>query len=222
MDRNSWLVEKQRETEERYDAIWAPLYGEKFGLYENETHQQFIQKFLSLLPPRSALLDAACGAGRYLPMLLGKGHTVTGIDQSRGMLAHAKERFPGVKYEKVSLQEITYREVFDGAICIDAMEHVPPEDWPCILKNFHRALRALGVLYFTVEIAGADEIEEAYQRAKKAGLPVVYGELADGDVYHFYPALEKVRDWISQAGFEKVEEGEGSGYDHFLLRKTTG
>jgi cyclopropane fatty-acyl-phospholipid synthase-like methyltransferase len=143
----------RHEAEEKYDTLWSPLYGEKYGLYGNATHQQFIQKFLGLLLQHANILDAACGAGRYIPMLLEKGHTVIGIDQSQSMLARLKARFPDVQVEKMGLQEMRYREFFDGAVFMDAMEHVCPEDWPVVLGNFHWALKSKGYLYFTVEIA---------------------------------------------------------------------
>ena len=58
-----------------------------------------------------------------------------------------------------------FQQAFDGAICIDAMEHICPEDWPGILQRFHAALKPGGVLYLTVELAEPDEVEKAYQRA---------------------------------------------------------
>src|SRR5262245_51781673 len=129
MDRITWLKEMQLDCEMKYDR-YAPLYWEKYSLYSNLTHQQFIQAFLNLLPEKSTTLDAACGAGRYEPFLLEKGHSILGIDQSQGMLARAKAKFPGVQFEKVGLQEMAYQDAFDGAICMDAMENVCPEDWP--------------------------------------------------------------------------------------------
>lgn len=219
MDRSEWLIEKRREAEAQYDTVWSPQYGEKWGLYGNATHQQFIQKLLSLVPPRSAILDAACGAGRYMPLLLQTGHIVVGTDQSEGMLSRARSQFPGVRLEKVGLQEMGYQAEFDGAICMDAMGHDFPEDWPLVLGHFYRALKPRGHLYFTVEIADANDIEAAFARGQQAGLPVVYGEWADGDVYHYYPTVEQVREWIEQAGFEVIEEGEGDGYRHFVTRK---
>jgi cyclopropane fatty-acyl-phospholipid synthase-like methyltransferase len=219
MDRSDWLKEKRHEAEERYDTLWAPLYGEKWGTYSNATHQQFIQKVLGLLPQHSTILDAACGAGRYVLMLLNKGHTVVGTDQSQGMLSRAKAQFPSLQVEKVGLQELAYHEAFDGIICMDAMEHVFPEDWPLVLSNFHRALKSQGYLYFTVEIADENEIEQAFIRGQELGLPIVYGEWADEDVYHYYPSLQQVREWIEQAGLDVTEEGEGDGYHHFVTRK---
>ena len=226
MDRITWLKEMRRICEVEYDTRWAPLYGEKWGLYSNTTHQQFLHEFLRLLPPRSMILDAACGAGRYLPFLLEKGHSIIGIDQSQGMLARAKAKFPDVQFEKVGLQEMVYREVFDGAICMDAMENVCPEDWPLVLSNFHRALKQNGYLYFTaetVENADENEIKQAFERAQQAGLPVVYGEWPDEEVYHYRPTNQQVKEWAQQAGFEILKEGNGEiYYYHTLVRKVLG
>jgi SAM-dependent methyltransferase len=227
MDRMTWLRDMRRDCEEQYDTRWAPHYGEKWGLYSNTTHLQFMREFLSLLPQSSRVLDAACGAGRYLPYLLEKGHSVLGIDQSQGMLKNAGAKFPGVQFEKVGLQEMAYQEVFDGAICMDAMENVCPEDWSLVLNNFHRALKPYGYLYFTaetIENADENEIRQAFEKAQQAGLPVVYGEWPDNEeVYHYHPTNDQVKEWVRQTGFEILKEGNGEiYYYHVLARKVGG
>jgi SAM-dependent methyltransferase len=222
MDRLTWLREMRRDCEEQYDNRWAPFYGEKWGLYSNTSHQQFLQEFLSLLPQKSRVLDAACGAGRYLPFLLEKEHSVLGIDQSKGMLAKARSKFPEVPFEVVGLQEMAYREIFDGAICMDAMENVFPEDWPVVLGNFYRALKKPGYFYFTsetIENADENEIRQAFEKAQRAGLPVVYGEWPDEYVYHYHPTNHQVEDWTRQAGFEILTQGDGDGYHHLIATK---
>ena len=243
MERAEWLRLMRHKAEALYDHL-SPKYWLTFGLAANETHLEYLQKLLERVAPHSTLLSAACGAGRYDGMLLAAGHDVMGIDQSAGMLARAKEHFPEVRYQKMGLQEIDFREVFDGAICIDAMEHVCPEDWPRVLRELQKALKPGGVLYFTVDVTGGDKdlVEGAYERAKADGLPVVLGEVADkveeayervkaleppdvsGElsdvaVYHYYPSLEQVRVWIGQAGLAIEDEAIGNGYEHFLVRK---
>jgi len=232
MERAEWLKQMRDKAEALYDHL-SPKYWVTFGLYANETHREYLQKFLGRLAPRSTLLSAACGAGRYDGMLLEAGHSVVGIDQSAGMLVRAREHFPEVQYKKMGLQEMDFREAFDGVICIDAMEHVCPEDWPGILRGFQEALKPGGVLYFTMDLAEGDDVEAAYERAKALGLPVVFGEvadkvdeadervkalgppavageLADVAVYHYYPSLEQVRAWIGQVGLVIEEEGTGN------------
>ena len=249
MERAEWLKKMRAQAEALYDRL-APAYWVKFGLYANAAHRQFIEKFLGRLGSQSAILDAACGAGRYDGMLLEAGHSVLGIDQSGSMLARAREVFPqerfsGLRYAKMGLQEMNFQARFDGVICIDALEHVCPEDWPGILARFQKALRPGGVLYVTVEVAEWGEVSQAYERAKALGLPVVYGEVvdetdeidaayaqaaaldwqaisgeqADLAVYHYYPPPEQVRAWLDQAGLAIEEEGTGDGYAHLLARK---
>ncbi len=244
MDRAEWLKQMRDKAEGLYD-LGSSEYWVNWGLDMDATHQEFLRKFLGRVAPHSRLLSAACGAGLYDGLLLEAGHSVVGIDQSAGMLARAREHFPAVRYEKVGLQEMDFREAFDGATCIDALEHVCPEDWPVILRRFQTALKPGGVLYFTVDRRDADEPDElqaAYERAKAQGLPVVYGEvadqvdelyervktfgwaalpreLADMTVYHYCPSLEQVRAWLEQAGFAVEEEGTGKWYEHFVVRK---
>lgn len=243
MERSGWLKQMRSMAERLYDKI-SPQYWVTFGLHENETHLTYLQKFLERIAPGGMILSAGCGAGRYDGLLLDAGHSVVGIDQSEGMLKRAREHFPMVHYEKVGLQEMNFRGMFDGIICMEVLEHVSPEDYPNVLQNFHQALKMGGVLYFTVDINDPRQLEGAYKRAKKQGLPVVYGEVVDkvntayaqveasdlpvsGDlsdlaVYHFYPSLHQVREWTDYAGLTIQEEGEGSGYHHFIaIRETT-
>lgn len=241
MERADWLKQMRSKAEALYDQI-SPQYWVTFGLYENEAHRAFLQKFLERVSPGGTVLSAGCGAGRYDGLLLEAGHPVVGIDQSAGMLALARERFPQARYEKMGMQEMVFREAFDGVICMDAMEHVSPEDYPRILHKFQEALKPGGVLYFTMERADPAELEEAYRQAQAQGLPVMFGEvvdkvniaydqvqaqgqapipgdLSDSAVYHFYPSLDQARQWIDQAGLAIETEGAGSGYHHFVARK---
>ncbi|HEX5942982.1 MAG TPA: class I SAM-dependent methyltransferase [Anaerolineales bacterium] len=241
MERAEWLKQMREMTEALYDHI-SPAYWVKFGLYENKAQQEYLQKFLGGIGRNGRVLSAACGAGRYDGMLLEAGHIVTGIDQSAGMLARAKEHFPQAHYQKMGLQEMDFHEAFDGAICMDALEHVCPEDWPGIMKRFREALKPGGLLYFTVEVPDEEEVKASYEHAKAMGLPVLFGELAnevqasydrvkaldsqdaqgelaDVAVYHYYPSVEQVKEWIEQAGLVIEEKGTGNGYDHYMVRR---
>jgi 2-polyprenyl-3-methyl-5-hydroxy-6-metoxy-1,4-benzoquinol methylase len=241
MERVEWLKQMRDKTEALYDHF-SPLYWVKYGVLVSETHKRYLLKFLERLAPRSALLSAGCGAGKYDGMLLEAGHSVVGIDLSEGMLRRARERFPSVRYEKKGLQEMDFRKEFDGVICIDALEHVFPEDWPVIVRGFREALKPGGMLYFTLDVSATDWLEEAYEQAKSRGLPVVFGEVAaevdaayekvmemeyedvpdelsDKAVYHYYPPVDQVRKWLEQEKFALQAEGTGKWYRHFLARK---
>jgi 2-polyprenyl-3-methyl-5-hydroxy-6-metoxy-1,4-benzoquinol methylase len=149
MERSEWLKQMRVKAEKLYDLV-APQDWEG-GITTEETYLEYIRKFLDRIPPHGRLLSAACGAGRYDGVLLEAGHTVFGIDQSAGVLAQVKEHIPEVQYEKIGMQEMDFHEEFDGVTCIDALEHICPEDWPGIVQNFRNALKPGGVLYFTVD-----------------------------------------------------------------------
>ena len=97
MERAEWLKKMRVQAEALYDHI-APAYWVKFGMRPNATHRQYLEKFLGRLAAQSAILDAACGAGRYDGILLEAGHRVLGIDQSGSMLARAREIFPQERF----------------------------------------------------------------------------------------------------------------------------
>ncbi len=242
MERAEWLKQMRSKAEVLYDHI-SPLYWVTFGVYEDTVHQENLQAFLERVAPGGAVLSAGCGAGRYDGRLLEAGHSVVGVDQSEGMLQRAREHFPQVRYEKMGLQDMPFHEAFDGVICIDALEHVSPEDYPGILRKLQEALKPGGMLYFTMdESQDQAGLEQAYQQAQAQGLPVVFGEvvdrvdvnlerlqaqgtaadpdhLADSAVYHFYPSLDQAHAWIDQAGLAIEMEGSGDDYHHFLARK---
>lgn len=244
MERAEWLKQMRSKAEGLYD-LGSPKYWVTWGFYENEKQLIFLRKLLEQIVPGGAILSAGCGAGRYDGLLVEAGHSVLGIDQSAGMLARARghfpvERFPQLRYEKIGLQEMDFDQAFDGVICIDALEHICPEDVPGILRGFQEALKPGGVVYFNLDEREASELKAAYTRAKEKGLPVVYGEVADRvdelydlmksgievpddeldyAVYHFCPSREQARAWIDQAGLTIEEEDVSSGYHHYLAKK---
>jgi SAM-dependent methyltransferase len=219
MKRSDWIKARRRLTEDRFDRLFAPIYDDEWGATIAPSHQRFLEKLLDVCPPGSTILDAACGTGKYWPLILGHGCRVFGTDQSRAMLERARIKFPEVATEKVGLQELHYLSAFEAAVCIDAMECVFPEDWLRVLQNLHRAVKPGGYIYLTVEIAAEEEVQQAFQAARAQGLPVVYGEWAHEGGYHYYPSLEQVRAWIAQAHLSLVEETVGDDYDHLILRK---
>jgi hypothetical protein len=72
MDRPAWLREKRRISETRYDTLHAATYDQNWG-HINPSHRSFLQRFLDLCPPECTILDAACGTGKYWPLILESG-----------------------------------------------------------------------------------------------------------------------------------------------------
>ncbi len=214
VERRSWLAEKRRLAELRMDTLFAPIYDDEWGASIDPTHERFVHRLIDLTPVAGEILDAACGTGKYWRLLLGH-RRVTGTDQSAQMLVRAQQKAPEVPIVKVGLQELRYEAAFDGVMCIDAMENVPPEDWPQVLANLTRALRPGGTMYLTVELPDQAELARAAADGVQRGLPLVDGEVAT-EGYHYYPDATRVRIWLEAAGLTILEEALGDGYRHFL------
>ncbi len=56
-------------------------------MHGNGTPSDWIQRWSHLAPAGGSVLDVACGAGRHLRWMHGRGHVVTGIDRSQEALA---------------------------------------------------------------------------------------------------------------------------------------
>ena len=224
MDRQTWLDERRAAVLDCYDQE-AASYDEHG--YPTQVQQEWVARVLAQCPEAATILDAPCGTGRYFPMVAAAGHRVVGADQSAGMLAQARARGVAISLDRVSLQELPYTGEFDAVMTIDAMENVPPEDWPLVLANLRRAVRPGGPVYLTVEDKDPPVIERAFESLSGRGLPVVRGEVTEGGAagYHYYPGRDRVAGWLRQEGLEIVDEGykqEPSwGYWHFLLRSPT-
>ena len=221
MDRGAWIQERRAAVKAAYDAE-AATYDEE--VYPADGQKRFVQRLLETCPPDGIVLDAPCGTGRYFPLVAAAGRRVVGIDQSARMLEQARATGIAVALHQVGLQELAFEQEFDGVMTIDALENVFPEDWPRVIANLVRAVRRGGHLYLTVEEVEQRVVDEAFAALVDRGLPVVRGEVIDGDVagYHYYPTRDQVRRWLDAARLTIVEDEtepqEGWGYWHLLLR----
>jgi SAM-dependent methyltransferase len=221
MDRHAWLAERRAAVKSQYDAE-APEFDAH--PYPATSHEAFVGRLLDTCPVGGVVLDAPCGTGRYFALVRASGRQVVGIDQSAGMLAQASAKGLATRLEHLGLQELVFEAAFDGAMTIDAMENVPPEEWPIVLANLHRAIRPGGHLYLTVEETNDADIDAALADAERLGWPAVRGEIIEGDTagYHYYPGRAQVKTWFDAEGLDVVDEGfdqeDGWGYRHWLVR----
>jgi cyclopropane fatty-acyl-phospholipid synthase-like methyltransferase len=222
IDRAEWLAGLRREARRRYDEQFSETYDHDDPSMD-AAHRHFVEDVVAGCPAGGVVLDIPCGTGKYFDMILHAGRQVVGCDQSAGMLAKAAAKHPGIDTRQLSLQDLDFDAAFDAVICIDAMEDVPPEEWPLVIANLRRAARPGAEVYLTVEMTDEDWLNKAYDEAKARGLPVVPREdITRGDAYHHYPALTQVREWLSDAGLVLTKEAHSDGdhpsysYQHFL------
>ena len=222
VDRAEWLAARRAAVVREYDEA-AAEYDAKD--YPRQAQEEWVARLLAGLAAGGVVLDAPCGTGRYFPMVAAAGFRVVGVDQSSGMLAQARKRGIAEALEQRTLTGLDYRDQFDAAMTIDAMENVPAEDWPVVLANLRKAVIPGSPLYLTVEERAEQDIELEYQDLSRRGLPAIRGEVIEGNVagFHYYPGRDRVLEWFAQVGLEVTAEGytpaDGWAYRHFLLRR---
>ncbi len=87
------------------------------------------------------LLDVGCAKGRFVRALAARGADVVGIDPTWGMLRAARRA--GGSYAQASATGLPFASgTFDGAICIEVIEHIPDIDRA--LAEIARVLRPGG------------------------------------------------------------------------------
>ena len=76
--------------------------------------------------PAGAVLDAACGTGRWARYLAARGHSVRGIDATPEMLVEARRKVPEGRFEEGDLTDLPLAaESVELAVCTLALTHVP-------------------------------------------------------------------------------------------------
>jgi demethylmenaquinone methyltransferase/2-methoxy-6-polyprenyl-1,4-benzoquinol methylase len=192
-----------------YDRVGAAL---SFG------QDPLWRRFLVSRLPRDGghVLDVATGTGLVAAELLRRGHRVTGIDQSAGMLARARRRFDGrVELVEASADDLPFADAtFDHLTVTYLLRYV--DDPAATLRELARVVRTGGVvasLEFGVPGGLARPAWELYVRA---GLPLAGRALRNGwrevgdflgtsirDYWEEYPLDRQLELW-SAAGIEDV------------------
>jgi SAM-dependent methyltransferase len=98
----------------------------------NRTYHRLLEQISRFqVPPGANVLEIGCGSGELLAALE-PGHGV-GVDVSPGMIAAARERHPGLKFEVAAGEELDLGETFDYIVLSDLLPYVHD-----LLALFHR------------------------------------------------------------------------------------
>jgi len=150
-----------KEAENKWDA-----YGRSRSPWRQRTlflHHQLAQKriasLLGKIDRKTRVLDAGCGDGFFLNLLLQMGFkNIRGIDAGRSMVERCRER--GLPAEQKSLEEFTDAGGFDLILLIEVLEHL--RDPGAAIEKIKSLLRPGGKLLLTVPVC--DSLRKRYHR----------------------------------------------------------
>jgi trans-aconitate 2-methyltransferase len=171
------------------------------------------KKLLSRLHLRGdeLLLDAGCGTGRLTAELLQSlpHGRVVGVDISQNMLStaneHLKPKFgQRVDFVAADLQDLPFREAFDGIVSTAAFHWVP--DHARLFRSLRRALRPSGWLH--AQCGGGPNLLNLRTRVNKLATSPSYASFFAG--FHepwVFADAETAADTLRRAGFVAIETG---------------
>lgn len=110
---------------------------------EHYHRYRFAQKYCH----NKKVLDIACGEGYGCQILSEAAASVYGCDISKDIIAHAKNKYPKIKFCTGSVEEKLFTEnSFDVITCFETIEHVSEKVQASALANFVNYLKPNGVL----------------------------------------------------------------------------
>jgi SAM-dependent methyltransferase len=181
----TWL----NDTRDSYDAVAASYADETRDLLDRLLHVRAgVVLFAELVRAIGGgpVADIGCGPGHTTALLRELGADAFGIDLSPAMIDVARREHPDARFEVGSMTDLDLADdSLAGVLAWWSLIHIPDQAVPGVLEQFHRVLRADGVLAvgFHVGEASTGHDNEATRR----------------DAYHRPPS--QVADWLRGAGF---------------------
>lgn len=104
-----------------------------------------------------SLLDIGCGTGTLTTLLAQRGYEMIAADASADMLCVAQEKFSALPdlipplFLCQSMTELDLYGTVDAAVsCLDAVNYLPPRDFPELLRRLHLFLEPDGIFIFDI------------------------------------------------------------------------
>jgi ubiquinone/menaquinone biosynthesis C-methylase UbiE len=182
---------------ENYLATTIKTYDETAREYaenvKNILPQQEFDKFISMVPINSFILDIGCGSGVATRCLSEAGYKNIGIDLSQKLLNEAKTESPNTKFYKMDMRNLNFgSDSFDGIWCCASLLHLKKEEVPLTLRGFNKILKPRGSMYISIKEGEGEGMEED---KRYNGKPKWYS----------YYKQSEINSLLNNAGFNVLE-----------------
>jgi SAM-dependent methyltransferase len=206
-----------RQTRTAYDTVAAD-YAEilRNELDEKPLDRAMLGVFAELVRGTGGgpVADLGCGPGRVTAHLNSLGVAAFGIDLSPAMIAVARGRYPGFRFDEGSMTALDLADrAVAGIVAWYSVIHTPPESLPMIFAEFHRVLTPGGHILLAFQ-AGDERVH----------LRQGYGHEISLDAYRLAP--DRIADLFARAGFveharlvREPERGEKTPQAFLLARR---
>ncbi|MFJ8885062.1 class I SAM-dependent methyltransferase [Streptomyces sp. NPDC102402] len=143
-------AEHQDETRAAYDGV-VELYASLFAdrLETQPFARAMIGTFAELVRGTGNVLtaDVGCGPGHLTAMLHELGLDAFGLDLSPGMVDHARQAHPALRFDEARMESLPVEDgALGGVLAHYSMIHTPPEELPALITEQVRALAPGGLL----------------------------------------------------------------------------
>ena len=203
-DPQHWLEHwRTKVTHRYYDQARRALAGDELG-----------QVLLETFPKEGRVLEAGCGAGRYVAALLSVGYDVEGIDSSRALIELVKEKEPALPVRWGDATEVAEPDAsYSSYLSVGVVEHRQEGPEP-FLDEAHRLLRPGGRAVFTVPSFGPlRQIKARLGRYQRKPPPLPFFQ------YGF--RAEELAAYVARAGFQ-VDDVRYQGLYRLLAEEVPG
>lgn len=136
-----------------YNRYAVPYYEETVDV----SMEEVMERFVELLPENAEVLDLGCGSGRDTIALEEKGFYVTPMDGSEEMCKLAEVN-TDEEVLQMTYEEMDFDDVFDGIWACASLVHLTEDEMREIIDKLVQALKADGILYFSVRKGDRDGI----------------------------------------------------------------
>jgi SAM-dependent methyltransferase len=126
--------------------------------------------------------DIGCGCGREVAWLDTNGFPAIGYDASEGLLAQARSRYPGLRFEAAALPELAgiADGAFDNVLCETVIMHLARAAIAPAVRRLVAILKSGGILYLSWRVTESADQRDRHGRLYAAFDPALVLDALDG------------------------------------------
>ncbi|MDD1673099.1 MAG: class I SAM-dependent methyltransferase [Methanomicrobiales archaeon] len=190
-----------KKVQAHYDAV-AHIYDRRYGVGKgSQYYAHLTRQMLECLDTKGLLLDIGCGTGLFIERYLTQGSEAIGIDLSRGMIAHARERLPESDFLVGTAEALPFREnTFDSVASLLTFSYIQHPE--AMIADVHRILRPGGT--FALCTLGKNLLTSVIPALYWIGEKMEVRKIGVGDFDERYYDEDEMEVLLENAGFTEV------------------